>query len=55
MLFNSNRDKAEYKFGTYDEIKQLGHQETFEKASHKKVESITKKALSEVRMIESES
>ena len=37
LLLNSNKDKVEYKFGTYDEITQLAHQETLEKASHKKI------------------
>ena len=55
FLLNSNIDKLEYRFGTYDEITQHAHQATLEKASHKKVESIMKKALSEAGMIESES
>ena len=55
LLLNLDRDKEEYRFGTYDDITQSTHQETLEKASHKKVESIMKKALSEARMIESES
>lgn len=55
FLLNSERDKVEYRFGMYDEITQHAYQETLEKASHKKVESIMKKALSETRMIKSES
>ena len=55
FLLNLGRDKEEYRFGTYDEITQSIDQSTLEKASHKKVESIMKKALSKARMTQSES
>ena len=54
FLLNLDRDKEEYRFGTYDEITQKDHQETLENASHKKFESMMKKALSEAEMTESE-
>ena len=55
FLLNSDRDKDELRFGTYDEVTKSAHQATLEKASHKKVESIIKKALSKARMTKSES
>ena len=55
FLLNLDRDKVEYRFRRYDEITQHSHQATLEKSSHKKVESIMKKVLSEAEMIESES
>ena len=54
LLLNSNKDKEKHRFGTFDEITQHVNQETLEKASHKKVESIMKKALSKAGMTESE-
>ena len=54
-LLDFEIDKVENKFGTYDEIRQHDNQATLEKTSHKKVESILKKALFEDGMIESES
>ena len=54
LLLKSKKDQAEYRFGTYDEIIQSAHQATLEKASHKKIESIMKKSLSEAGMTESE-
>ena len=55
LFLNLDTNKVEYRFGTYDEITQQDHQETLEKESHKKVDSIMKKELSEAKMIESES
>lgn len=55
LLLKSEKDKVDYIFGTYDEITQSSHQATSEKESHKKIESIMKKALSEAGMTESES
>ena len=55
LLLNSEIDKAEYRFGAFDEIIQHTHQATLEKESHKKDDSIMKKALSKARMIENES
>ena len=55
LLLISKKNKVEYRFGTYDEITQLAHQVSLEKASHKKIETIMKKALSEVNMTERES
>ena len=55
LLLKSEKDKVEYKFGTYDKITQSAHQASLEKASHKKIETIMKKYLSEDGMIESES
>ena len=50
LLLNSEKNQAEYRFGTYDEITQSAHQASLEKASHKKIESIIKKALLEAGM-----
>ena len=55
LLLNLDKDKVEYRFRTYNEITQQAHQATLEKAQNKKVESITKKALSEAKMEKSES
>ena len=54
LLLNSEKDKVEYRLGTFHEITQHAHQATLEKASHKKFESIMKKALFEVGMTKSE-
>ena len=55
LLVRSEKDQADYIFGTYDEITQSAHQASLEKASHKKIEIIMKKALLEANMTESES
>ena len=40
LMLKLEKDKEEYRFGTYDEITLSAHQATLEKASHKKIESI---------------
>ena len=55
LFLNSEKDKEKHKVGNFYEITQHAHQETLEKASNKKVESIMKKALSKARMSKSES
>ena len=55
LLLNFEKDQAEYKFRTYDKITQPTHQAYLEKESHKKIETIMKKSLTEANMTESES
>ena len=54
LMLKSKIDKASYIFGMYEEINQSAYQESLEKASHKKVATIMKKALVEASMLEEE-
>lgn len=55
LLLKSEKGQSEYRFGTYEEINQLAHQASLDKASHKKIETIVKKALTQAGMTKSES
>ncbi len=55
LLLNSKKDQAKYRFGTYEEITQSAYQASFEKESHKNIETIMKKALTEACMTKNES
>ena len=48
-------DQASYRFGTYEEIMQSAYQASLQKASHKKIITIMKKALFEAGMSKEES
>ena len=55
LMLKSEIDQASYRFGTYEEITQSSYQASLEKASHKKIATIMKKALFEANMLEDES
>ena len=55
LLLKLEKDEAEYRLGTYDEINLSAHQAYLEKTSHKKVECFMKKDLSKAGMTEDES
>ena len=52
LMLKSNIDQASYKFRTYEEITQSVYQASLEKASHKKIAFVMKKALFEAKMLE---